>query len=178
MKTEEIDKKIGMPDVDEEWSRFERNVIDQPRLATSTHSWMSRAAAIALICVVSGLVLAASFYLYRKPVAPDTPMTITVPEQPASAYDCELEPVEAVLLSCWDEAAGMYVFDNKELQLIAEALSLLYPVEPVFLNDEARHIRLYISIAPGEKSIEEIVTLLNTFYHVRMRLEDDRLIIE
>ena len=27
MKTEDIDKKIGMPDVDEEWAKFEREVL-------------------------------------------------------------------------------------------------------------------------------------------------------
>ena len=27
MKTEDIDKKIGMPDVNEEWAKFEREVI-------------------------------------------------------------------------------------------------------------------------------------------------------
>ena len=29
MKTEDIDKKIGMPDVDEEWARFEREVLGE-----------------------------------------------------------------------------------------------------------------------------------------------------
>jgi hypothetical protein len=29
MKIEDIDKKIGMPDVDEEWAKFEREVIDE-----------------------------------------------------------------------------------------------------------------------------------------------------
>ena len=27
MKTEDIDKRIGMPDVDKEWARFEQEVI-------------------------------------------------------------------------------------------------------------------------------------------------------
>lgn len=27
MKTEDIDKRIGMPDVDAEWTKFEREVI-------------------------------------------------------------------------------------------------------------------------------------------------------
>ena len=29
MKTEDIDKRIGMPDVDAEWAKFEREVIDK-----------------------------------------------------------------------------------------------------------------------------------------------------
>lgn len=172
MKPEEIDQKIGMPDVEAEWRRFEREVIDQPR------PWMSRAAAIVLVCVMSSLALAATFYLYHRPVADDASVTAPIPQLPALAEDSELESEETELLSCWDETSAMYVFDNKELQLIVEALCLLYPVEPVFLNDEARHIRLYISIAPQEKNIEEIVTLLNTFNHVQMHLEGNKLIIE
>ena len=31
MKTEDIDKKIGMPDVDEEWAKFEREVLSEER---------------------------------------------------------------------------------------------------------------------------------------------------
>lgn len=178
MKPEELDQKIGMPDVESEWRRFEREVIDQPRLAPVRRPWMSRAAAIALVCVVSGLALAATFYLRHDPVVADVPVAIPLPEQTSSTSDSELEPEEDELLSCWDESAGMYVFDNKELQLIAEALGLLYPIEPVFLNEEARHLRLYFSIVPQERSIEEVVTLLNTFQHVRMRLEDGKLIIE
>ena len=28
MKTEDIDRKIGMPDIDMEWAKFEKEVID------------------------------------------------------------------------------------------------------------------------------------------------------
>lgn len=178
MKPEDIDRMIGMPDIDAEWRRFERDVIDAPRLARTSRPWMGRAAAIALVCVVSSLALAATWYLWHKPVATDAPTITSIPEQPAPTEDCELEPEEIELLACWDETAGMYVFDNQELQLIAEALSMMYPVEPVFVNEEARHIRLYFSIVPQERSIEEIVALLNTFHHVRLRLEDGKLLIE
>lgn len=180
MKTEEIDKKIGMPDIEEQWTRFEREVMDQPRLTPSARPWMSRAAAIILACcLVSGLVLAATLYMRHDPVAADAPMVATITEEQPSASDCEIQPEEEDrLLSCWDDAAGVYVFDNQELQLVAEALSMLYPVEPVFANDEVRHIRLYFSIDPQKDSIEEIVTRLNTFYHVQMYLDGKRLIIQ
>ena len=51
MKTEDIDKKIGMPDVDAEWAKFEREVIDKE---TPSHRnvmlWgLSIAASIALV---------------------------------------------------------------------------------------------------------------------------------
>lgn len=52
MKTEDIDKKIGMPDVDAEWAKFEREVIGKEE--TPSHKrvvlWgLSIAASIALI---------------------------------------------------------------------------------------------------------------------------------
>ena len=38
MKTEDIDKKIGMPDVDAEWARFEREVIGSADVSSATGS--------------------------------------------------------------------------------------------------------------------------------------------
>lgn len=190
MKTEEIDKKIGMPDIEEEWKRFEHDIIDQPQItpishsykdrAISSRSWMGRAAAILLICIVTGLVWAATRYLHTEPVIADTPIAVNTPATMTLTDDddCEVTPEEDELLSCWDKEAGMYVFDNKELQLIVEALRLLYPIDPMFVNEESRHIRLYFTIVPQERSIEEIVTILNTFHHVKLHLEEDKLIIE
>lgn len=190
MKSEEIDKKIGMPDIEAEWQRFEHDVIDQHRptsisqpcetRATGSRSWMGRAAAILLVCVVTGLVWAATRYLHTEPVIADTPIAVNTPATMTLTDDddCEVTPEEDELLSCWDKEEGMYVFDNKELQLVVDALRLMYDVSPVFVNEESRHIRLYFTIVPQERSIEEMVTILNTFYHVKMRLDEDKLIIE
>ncbi len=56
MKTEDIDKKIGMPDVDAEWARFEREVINKesarPKRAASWAAGIGIAASIALMVVV------------------------------------------------------------------------------------------------------------------------------
>ena len=50
MKTEDIDKKIGMPDVDEEWAKFEHEVIGQPTASRKSLYWgIGIAASIALI---------------------------------------------------------------------------------------------------------------------------------
>lgn len=56
MKTEDIDKKIGMPDVNEEWARFEREVINKesarPKRAASWAAGIGIAASIALMVVL------------------------------------------------------------------------------------------------------------------------------
>ena len=51
MKTEDIDKKIGMPDVDAEWEKFEREVIGKESTShKSVIMWgLSIAASIALV---------------------------------------------------------------------------------------------------------------------------------
>ena len=50
MKTEDIDKRIGMPDVDMEWAKFEREVINQPKASSKPLYWgIGIAASIALV---------------------------------------------------------------------------------------------------------------------------------
>ena len=56
MKTEDIDKKIGMPDVDAEWARFEREVINKesarPKRVAAWAAGIGIAASIALMLVL------------------------------------------------------------------------------------------------------------------------------
>ena len=59
MKTEDIDKKIGMPDVDAEWARFEREVIGEETQAKkrSLAPWAWGIGIAASIAVVTRLFL-------------------------------------------------------------------------------------------------------------------------
>ena len=56
MKTEDIDKKIGMPDVDAEWARFKREVVNKesarPKRAAAWAAGIGIAASIALMVVL------------------------------------------------------------------------------------------------------------------------------
>ena len=54
MKTEDIDKKIGMPDVDKEWARFEQEVISGGTTRRSALAWalgIGIAASVALLLI-------------------------------------------------------------------------------------------------------------------------------
>lgn len=54
MKTEDIDKRIGMPDVDKEWARFEREVISGGTKRRSALTWavgIGIAASVALLLI-------------------------------------------------------------------------------------------------------------------------------
>ena len=56
MKTEDIDKKIGMPDVDAEWARFEHEVISGGTKRRSALAWafgIGIAASVALLLIIN-----------------------------------------------------------------------------------------------------------------------------
>lgn len=80
MKTEDIDKKIGMPDVDKEWARFEQEVIGKEPKANkrSIYSW------------IGGLGIAASLLLFFLINMGDEPK----PATPVVAELAEPEPVQ------------------------------------------------------------------------------------
>lgn len=80
MKTEDIDKKIGMPDVDAEWARFEQEVIGKETKASkrSIYSW------------IGGLGIAACLLLFFLINRGDEPK----PATPVVAEQAEPKPVQ------------------------------------------------------------------------------------
>ena len=56
MKTEDIDKKIGMPDVDAEWAKFEREVVDPKTASRKPLYWG--------IGIASSFALVVGFFLF------------------------------------------------------------------------------------------------------------------
>ena len=91
MKTEDIDKRIGMPDVDAEWENFEREVIDKETASKkSITMWgLSIAASIAL---VAGIFLWGNVF---KEQADNTLAKVEQPSIPDSIIKTETtSPVE------------------------------------------------------------------------------------
>lgn len=80
MKTEDIDKRIGMPDVDKEWARFEREVIGKEAKTNrrSVYSW------------IGGLGIAACLLLFFLINMGDEPK----PATPVVAEQAEPKPVQ------------------------------------------------------------------------------------
>ena len=178
MTTEEIDKKIGMPDIDQEWARLKREVIDAPQLTRQPRRRWSRAAVIALVCALGGLVLAATLGMRKEKSAPvETTVSTEADAAPASISTAVEVLAEEAAAGHFDEGAQAWVFDDVELQTIAHCLEQTYGVEAVFANEEARHVRLYVTL-PREKGLEGIVELLNSLHHVQLRLEEGQLIIQ
>lgn len=161
MTPEDIDRKIGMPDVDQEWVRFRREVID-----TDRHASWRRAAVIALVCSLGFVTLASVLYVgWLRPNA------ATVVEAPEAV---SLEPADTQEAQAGTDEA--LVFDNVELHEIATQLAAHYGVELRIDNAEAAHMRLYVTLDPG-MTLSDVVTYLNNLQGVHLCLDHQLLIV-
>ena len=92
MKTEDIDKKIGMPDVNEEWAKFEREVINKK----AKHNRR------AIYAWIGGMGIAASLLLFfvlsmKDELAEEPQLTAQtmIEKRPIEAMEVEAAEVEA-----------------------------------------------------------------------------------
>lgn len=184
MKLEEIDQKIGMPDIDAEWAKFESEVIDSEAQTGQTHpqtrakhiGWLSRAAAvIGIVCCLS-VAAWATVYVVRTVKGNHNPQS-TIAEPPASST-AKTKPLIASVANdsiTVDDTA--FKFDNIELQRIVSILCEYYGVEARYENEDAKYLRLYVRI-DKTKSIDEVVEFLNHFDKVSMEVNEKQLIIK
>ena len=118
MKQQDIDKKIGMPDVDKEWARFERGVIDQKTTSRKPLYWgIGIAASIAL---VTGIFLLNHDAEKQQAIAQQTTNTTEIPtaSDNKSAIVAAEEPVA---LPAKDEPVRMETEQRPRAELLAQA---------------------------------------------------------
>ena len=92
MKTEDIDKRIGMPDVDKEWAKFEREIINQKAASRKPLYWG--------IGIAASIALVASIFLFgndteeqQQRVAQQTAPTIQTPSEKEKVIEAPVDPV-------------------------------------------------------------------------------------
>lgn len=166
MKEEEIDRRIGMPDIDAEWARFEREVMHQKPLRRDRR--ISRTAAIVALVLGVSLTALASAYIFR----------VVIPARHSSGLTT-VHDEDSLKQSASDEDAdttAYFLFDNADMLTIACTLGEHYGVTPVFKDEEVKKVRLYARIEK-EKSLEEVVRLLGNFKKVSLSVSDGRLLI-
>lgn len=118
MKQQDIDKKIGMPDVDKEWAQFERGVIDQKTTSRKPLYWgIGIAASIAL---VTGIFLLNHDAEKQQAIAQQTTNTTEIPtaSDKKSAIVAAEEPVA---LPAKDEPVWMETEQRPRAELLAQA---------------------------------------------------------
>ena len=171
MKTEDIDRKIGMPDIDMEWAKFEKEVIDpsEEKSKVESRKWKvnsnwSRAAMFIGIIMSVSLIALASIYFYPTPKQ-ETETKKDVAEQIAAVQHTEEIKTDTLTIN-----REVFKFDNIEMKTIAKKVGDYYGKQIVFENEEAKHVRLYIQIEKT-KSIEEVAEFMNNFKKVHLTIE-------
>ena len=106
MKTEDIDKRIGMPDVDKEWARFEQEVIGKE---TKRHSALAWALGIGIAASVALLII----YNIGKEQTEQPLMAQVEPTQPQHVSEPARVPAKEVAAEVSKPAAT----PRKELAL-------------------------------------------------------------
>ena len=76
MKREDIDKKIGLPDVDAEWAKFEREVVNQKTASRKSLYWG--------IGIAASIALVAGIFLFGNEEKEQTGVAVAKVEQPVA----------------------------------------------------------------------------------------------
>ena len=129
MKQKDIDKKIGMPNVDAEWAKFEREVINPKTASRKTLYWG--------IGIAASIALAAGIFLFgdnteksQQTIAQQNTHTI----QTSSAEKTIVEtPVESIASPEKDEPVRIETKQRPSTELLAEATP---PTTEEAVNDE------------------------------------------
>ena len=69
------------------------------------------------------------------------------------------------------------VYEDAELATILSELATFYQVEPVFMKEETKHLRLYFTWYK-KQTIDDIVDTFNKFERIHITREDKKLIVE
>jgi len=95
MKQEDIDKKIGMPDVDAEWAKFEREVIGQEKTSRKPLYWA--------IGIAASIALIAGIFLFnhddmesQQTIAQTTTPAIQKPSAKETAIEAPIESIASL----------------------------------------------------------------------------------
>lgn len=162
---------IPVPDVDAEWQRFEQELLNAP---VKNRRWLKVAAMIAGVIMLSAFTYAAvQAVRYRTKDKPHekTENVATVSEESAeSASRVTVADTIAVV----EEPV---VFDNQSLGQMLEGIASRYGMQVEFRNEEARDLRFYFELHPGEE-LSSVVERLNMFERVSVSIEGNTIVVE
>jgi len=120
MKREDIDKKIGMPDVDAEWAKFEREVINPKTTSLKTLYWG--------IGIAASIALLAGIFLFGNDEKEQTSVAVAKVEQPVASTvhevvetAIETEPAPTAAQRPNDDLLAMAPPSKSEVNEAAEA---------------------------------------------------------
>ena len=154
-------------DVDAAWQRFIQRL--QPK--QQGFGRMKAAASFIGVLLVSGIAFAAIHIVQqaqkqevpqRETMESVTPSVTAVPADTLSKDTVTIQPV---------------IYDNIPLEKMLPAIAAHYDAEVTFLSSEARELRFRFVWNPQE-GLDQVVSDLNRFERLSVKLNDNQLIVE
>lgn len=190
-----LKEEMKMPSVDAEWKKLkdemklkekqQKEVMKQNAETQQTAKlfplWspMRKVAAVAAVLVVSGITFAAIHLVTRSHQASDKNNTELVASHKNSIQQVSA-PQKSNIEKKTDSASLAQfplVYENAELQNILTPIAGHFHLQVTYLNESARHIRLFLQLEKN-MSLDDIIELLNHFEKVNIRHEGQTLIVE
>lgn len=183
-------EKMKMPSIDAEWEKLKEEKQQKEEMSQNAETqqtaklfslWspMRKVAAVAAVLVVSGITFAAIHLVTRSHQPSDNSNTELVASQKDSIQQVSA-PQKSNIEEKTDSASLAQlplVYENAELQNILTPIAGHFHLQVTYLNESARHIRLFLQLEKN-MSLDDIIELLNHFEKVNIRHEGQTLIVE
>ncbi len=162
---------IPVPDVDAEWERFEQEYLNTP---VKNRRWLKVAAMIAGVVMLSAFTYAAvqAVRHYHVEKGVETAQNVVTTTQAETAAGPRLHVADTAAL-----VEEPVVFDNQLLGQMLEGIATRYGMQVEFRNEDARDLRFYFELHPGEE-LSSVVERLNMFERVSVSIEGNTIVVE
>ena len=161
---------IPEPDVDAEWQRFEQ----QHFASVKNRSWLKIAAMIAGVLMLSAFTYAAIQAVRTRQPESQQPATEQVEKVNGSVETSSSTSAEDIDSISTEQPVA---FDNVALGTIIGDIAGRHQMQVEFRNEEARDLRFYFELHPGE-DLNSIVERLNMFDRVSISIEGNTIVVE
>ena len=122
------------------------------------------------LLMLSGIAYAAVQMVRQTQQQVQTETTISVAGSSQSAHDTRIDE---------DDSAQNkpLLYEDAELATILSDIATFHPLEPVYKNEECKHIRLYFTW-DRRSSIDDIINTFNKFERIHITRDNKKLIVE
>lgn len=160
---------ITVPDIEEEWKRFERNHqkrCENPRVRLKY--FLSRNIAASIAVAVASLTAVAAIMGVSIARMNNSQTPISSREVTGEAVGAEAHPDSIIPRGEYNAIpAEVMVFDNETLEKILSEVSTYYGINVIFYDEAVKSLRLYFRWDPA-MTAEEVVERLNNFEQINI----------
>lgn len=167
------DEDIDTKDiVDEEWAKFEAEHFgsEQGKVKSKKVSFLKIAAMFIGVLMLSGIAYAAIHVISSHKQQDQVLQEVVTTDAQGSTLNNPQVAQDSTIMK-------PIVYEDTELVTILNELATFYQVEPVFMKEETKHLRLYFTWYK-KQTIDDIVDTFNKFERIHITREDKKLIVE